>query len=453
MKDNSNRPGLFYQIKNINPSVLLFIAAIIAIILANSSWQYGYFKFLDAPVNLQIGTYSLFQHHGKPMTMLQFVNDALMSLFFFIIGLEIKREIMVGELSSFRKALPPIIAAIGGMILPVLIFTIFANDPDSIHGAAIPMATDIAFALAVISLLGSKVPTSLKVFLTTLAVVDDIGGILVIAIFYSAGINWIPLLLGFLLLALSYILGSRGVNKDYIFYIIGFFVWTFFLESGVHTTISGVLLAMTIPAKGTIKLPELMQHVDHFSNTFKPVYEKEDGNIGFVSHDQVITLGKMEKRYERSIPLVQRMEHYLSPLVNYIILPLFAFVNSGITFEGIDLASLAVIPAGIFFGLVIGKSVGIFGFTWLSSKIKLISLPKGMTYLNLFGVSFFGGIGFTVSLFIASLSYTNLPNGEVLLNQAKMGVLAGTVVSGILGFFILRAILRKEKKAGILPVD
>lgn len=450
MTGTVRRPGLFYQILNFNPSLLLFLAAILAIIFANSSWQDAYFNLLHSPVKVQVGEYLLFQVHDRAMSLLEFVNDALMAVFFFVIGLEIKREIILGELSSPRKALLPILAAIGGMIVPVLIFLLFAHEGSAIRGAAIPMATDIAFALAVISLLGKKVPLSLKIFLTTLAVVDDIGGILVIAIFYTSTIAWTPLLIGFALILLSFVLGAKGVNKDYIYYMIGFVIWTLFLQSGIHTTISGVLLAMTIPAKSTIMLPQLMEHTQGFLRDFKPKYEKEGRGVGFVSPSQLIDLGKMEHRFVRSVPLVQRMEHYLSPVVNYIILPLFAFVNSGVTFGGISVGDLMIVPAGIFFGLVVGKCLGIFGFTWLFTKLKLVSLPQGMTQANLFGVSLFGGIGFTVSLFIANLSYTPLPvMGQTLLNQAKIGVFAGTLVSGLLGFFILSNILTKEKKRNL----
>lgn len=433
-------------VKGVNPSVLLFVAAIIAIILANSPLKDMYFTILDSPVNVKIGEYSLFSHHGQTMSLQHFVNDALMAIFFFVIGLEIKKEIMIGELSSARKALLPIIAALGGIVMPVLFFFLVAHEAPAVRGAAIPMATDIAFALAVLSLLGRRVPVALKIFLTALAVVDDIGGILVIAIFYTSHIAWTPLLLGFLLLGICYLFGRKGLDKSYIYYLIGFGVWTLFLSSGVHTTISGVLLALTIPARATVRLPELMSSMKEMVSKFEPTYE---GGVGsdFISHEKLITLRKMEKRVERTISPVQFMEHDLHPLVNYLILPLFAFVNSGVTFGGITLSELASVPFAIFLGLFFGKTLGIFGFTYAFLRMGVVRLPSGMTRRNLFGVSIFGGIGFTVSLFIANLSYGPLGEvGTALLNQAKIGVFAGTFVSGVVGYFVLARILKKEER-------
>ncbi len=434
-------------VSKINPSVLLFLAAIVAIILANSPLKDIYFAILDAPVNVEIGSYNLFQHHNEPMSLLLFVNDALMAIFFFVIGLEIKKEIKIGELSTFRKALLPIIAAVGGMIIPVIFFFIIDHESPAVRGAAIPMATDIAFALAVLSLLGKRVPVSLKIFLTALAVVDDIGGILVIAIFYTSHISWTPLLLGILLLITTYFLGKRGLDKSYIYYFIGFIIWTLFLSSGVHTTIAGVLLALIVPAKATVKLPELVESMKEMVNKLDVSYEGDNKNANFIAHNQLISLRKMEKRVERTISPVQFMEHDLHPLVNYLILPLFAFVNSGVTFGGITMAELSGVPLAVFVGLFLGKTVGIFGFTYLFSRMGVVRYPAGMTTRNLFGVSVFGGIGFTVSLFIANLSYA--PLGEIgaqLLNQAKIGVFAGTIISGLVGYFLLSSILKKEER-------
>ncbi|MDO4695648.1 Na+/H+ antiporter NhaA [Porphyromonas sp.] len=434
-------------VRGVNPSVLLFISAIIAIIFANSPLRDIYFSFLDSPVNVTIGSYNLFSHHGHAMSLQDFVNDALMAIFFFVIGLEIKKEIMIGELSSMRKALLPIIAAIGGMVVPVLFFLLVSHESPAMRGAAIPMATDIAFALAVLSLLGKRVPIALKIFLTALAVVDDIGGILVIAIFYTSHIAWTPLLLGLGLLVLCYFLGRKGLDKAYIYYLIGFFVWTLFLSSGVHTTISGVLLALTIPAKATVKLPDLMASMKYMVSKFEPTYEGDTTNSDFISHGKLIALRKMEKRVERTISPVQFMEHDLHPIVNYFILPLFAFVNSGVTFGGITLGELAGVPLAVFLGLFFGKMIGVFGFTYIFLRLGVVRLPAGVTRNNLFGVSIFGGIGFTVSLFIANLSYGPLGEiGAALLNQAKIGVFVGTFVSGVFGYFYLSKVLKKEER-------
>lgn len=440
-----NRLGSF--VAKINPSVLLFLAAIIAVICANVPMLHDtYFSILNAPVNITIGDYNLFQHHGEAMSLQLFVNDALMAIFFFVIGLEIKKEVMIGELATVRKALLPVIAALGGMIVPVLVFYAVEHKMPMSHGAAIPMATDIAFALAVLSLLGKRVPVSLKIFLTALAVVDDIGGILVIAIFYTSHISFTPLLLAIALLLLSYILGRSGLSKAYVYYFIGFVIWTLFLSSGIHTTIAGVLLAFTIPAKATIKLHDLFTSMKEFVNQHDTFYEGGVAGADFISHGKLVALRKMEKRVERTISPAQFIEHDLAPLVNYLILPLFAFVNSGITFGGDTPINLLSIPLAVFAGLFIGKTIGIFSFTYLFTRLGVVRYPAGMTTKNLLGVSIFGGIGFTVSLFIANLSYSPLGlEGLEYLNEAKIGVFAGTIVSGVVGYIVLSSILKKEE--------
>lgn len=433
----------------VNPSVFLFLAAILAMIFANSALQGTYHAILNAPVTLEIWGYNFFEIHGRSMTVAEFINDALMAIFFFSVGLEIKKEMTIGSLSSFRKAMLPVLAALGGMIVPVLVFLSICHTDPAMRGMAVPMATDIAFALAVLGLLGDKVPSTLKIFLMALAVVDDIGGILVIAIFYSSGIKLIPLLIGIGFLFISFFLGKRGVVRSSVYYLLFFIVWSFFLHSGIHTTIAGVLLALTVPHKPTIRPRELFQDLQNMQTklqyTTQPEYEMRD----FLETDEIEELRRTERRIHRLISPVQVMESETSSVVNYLVLPLFAFANSGITFGGIPMEALLGLPLAIFLGLLVGKTVGIFGFTYILSKLKLIKLSPGITPKNLFGVSIFGGIGFTVSLFIATLAYHGLgAEGDLLLNEAKLGIFAGTLVSGALGYFVLKSILRTERKHG-----
>ena len=248
------KPLRRFAIMKPNASLLLFMATIIAMVLANSPLASSYHQLLAFPIDLQAGKFNFFSHHGEPMSMLAFVNDALMAVFFFVIGLEIKQEVLIGELSSFRKALMPIIAACGGMIVPVIFYMLVCHEPPASAGAAIPMATDIAFALAVLGLLGNRVPLSLRIFLTALAVVDDIGGIIVIALFYSSHIAIEPLLIAFGFLALLAIGGRMQINNYFFYFILGFVVWMFFLESGIHPTIAGVLVAFTVPARPRVEM-------------------------------------------------------------------------------------------------------------------------------------------------------------------------------------------------------
>ncbi len=428
-----------------NGSVLLFSAAILAIILANSSWNDAYQFFLNQKITLSIGDYSFFEHNGHSMSVLQFVNDALMAVFFFLVGLEIKQEVLVGELSSFKKALLPIIAACGGMIVPVLVFFSICHEAPSSLGAAIPMATDIAFALAVLSILGKRVPHSLKIFLTALAVVDDIGGIIVIAVFYSTQFSLTPLLISLVLLLIVFLGGKAGIKSNYFYYIMGFIIWTLFIESGVHATISGVLLAFCVPARPKTHLLDLPKELRRLLEIMPREEHRTKEHALVLSEGQQHVINTIRHRSAGAISPLQSIEGELTPFVNFFVLPLFAFVNSGVTLGGVTADQIMGIPLAIFLGLLVGKTLGIFGFTWLSIKTKACNAPKGMTPANLFGVSIFGGIGFTVSLFIANLSY-GVHGFDNLLNEAKMGIFAGTIASGIIGCLVLKFILKCEKQ-------
>lgn len=425
-------------------SFLLFMATILAMLLANSPWAYAYHHILAHPIDLHIGSWNLFSHHGESMSMLAFVNDALMAVFFFVIGLEIKQEVLIGELSSVRKAVLPVIAACGGMIVPVLFYVLVCNTAPEVRGAAIPMATDIAFALAVLGLLGKRVPLSMRIFLTALAVVDDIGGIIIIALFYSSDIAFQPLLISIALLAFLYFGGKMRVNNIIFYYVVGFFVWMLFLESGIHPTIAGVLVAFTVPARPKVNLNDFTCDMTGYLNMLDYTEVRQSKTASVLTPTQIQVLNNIHLLANNTISPLQSIADKLHPLVNYLILPLFAFVNAGVTFGDIQPASLVNVPLAVFVGLFVGKSLGIFSFTYLFARTSLGSLPAGMTRMNLFGVSMLGGIGFTVALFIANLSFADMGAiGGNLLNQAKLGVFAGSFVSGLCGYLILKKVLPK----------
>lgn len=434
-----------FAIQKPNASLLLFMATIVAMILANSPWAHTYHQLLAFPIDLQAGRFSFFSHHGEPMSMLAFVNDALMAVFFFVIGLEIKQEILIGELCSIRKALLPVIAAFGGMIVPVLFFILVCDTPPEVRGAAIPMATDIAFALAVLGLLGKRVPLSLRIFLTALAVVDDIGGIIIIALFYSGEIAIQPLLMSIGILALLYVGGKMRINNVLFYYIAGFFVWMLFLESGIHPTIAGVLIAFTVPARPVIKLDDFTCDMTGYLNLLNFADVKHSKKAAVLTPTQIQVLNNIHSLADKTISPLQTIADKLHPLVNYLILPLFAFVNAGVTFGDIQPQSLLNIPLAIFLGLFVGKTLGIFSFTYFFVRTRLVSMPAGMSKRNLLGVSMLGGVGFTVALFIANLSFDGSSAlGADLLNQAKLGVFAGSFISGLCGYLMLKWVLPKE---------
>lgn len=417
------------------------VIVLLAMLVANSPWSEAYLNFWDKRVYLQVGDFNLFNHHGHPMTLMTFINDVLMTIFFFSVGLEIKREILVGELSSFRQALLPIIAACGGMLLPVIIYYMITKGTQAENGLAIPMATDIAFSLGVLCLFGKRVPISLKIFLTAFAVVDDIGGILVIALFYTSHLD--PTWLIYAGTALSVLCaGNRmGVHNHWFYIVGGFVLWYCFLQSGIHATIAGVVAAFTVPAT-----PHL--HTGKYINYIKQNIEEFPGNTCkkdiILNKEQINALKCIESASDRVISPLQSLEDNLHALVNYVVIPLFAFANAGIVLasEYGGQLEIGMLTWAVTIGLVIGKFVGIYLFTWLTIKSRLSTLVNGMTWSNLAGISLLGGIGFTVSLFIANLSFGN---DAEMLGQAKLGVLFGTAIAGILGYIVLYFTLPKEK--------
>lgn len=416
---------------NVNGGMLLIFTAVLAMVIANSAWGKLYFDLWNYPISMQIGSFNLFSHHGSPLTLAGFINDGLMAIFFFHVGLEVKREILVGELSSFSKASLPVVAAIGGMVFPVFIYLFMTGAAPESRGAAIPMATDIAFSLGVLSLLGKRVPLSLKIFLMAFAVVDDIGGILVIAIFYSANIQ-----VGYLLFALALFLllcfaNYKNVTSLSLYILVGIAIWYLFLQSGVHSTIAGVLTAFAIPARPRLNVRKYIERI----RTSIEAFPRAANEVLVLTKEQIYELKNIEGASNKVISPLQSVEDRLHGVVNYFIMPLFAFVNAGIVFDGALADSAGVVTLAVLLGLFPGKLVGIFSFTWIAVRLKLVELPVGSTWKGILGISILGGIGFTVSLFIANLSFgSEYPE---LLNQAKIGIVAGTLLSGLIGFFIL----------------
>lgn len=425
----------------VNGGMVLMIVAVLAMVVANSPWADAYHAFWSHPVSLQVGSFNLFSHHGEPLTLMAFINDALMAVFFFSVGLEIKREVLVGELSSLRQALLPIIAAVGGMLIPVLLYFALTAGTPAADGLAIPMATDIAFSLGVLSLFGKRVPLSLKIFLTAFAVVDDIGGILVIAFGYTSHLD-VAYLLGALGVLLLLAVANRMRVMSRTFYCwAGIVVWYLFLQSGVHATIAGVLVAFTIPSIPCLNVKKYIARIRENVAEF-PHFDKSSI---LLTPNQIDILKSIESASDRVISPLQFMEDRMHGMVNYLIMPLFAFANAGITLSGAEGAVAGPVTYAIVIGLVLGKSVGIYLFTWLAVRSRVTALPQGMNWQNVAGVSLLGGFGFTVSLFIANLSFGE--TDEVLLNQAKLGVLVGTVLAGVLGYVVLRYVLPKQEGA------
>lgn len=447
--DNTVRPHqrVFFAARqalrrHISGSNILILATLGALVIANiHSLSPGYFNFWEQEVRLQIGEFNVFSHAGHPMSLLAFINDALMAVFFFTIGLEIKREILVGQLSSFRNALLPILAAVGGMIVPVVIFLCFARATDFTAGAAIPMATDIAFSLGVLAMLGSRVPLSLKIFLTTLAVVDDIGGILVIAIGYSDHVElsfllWAALLLGVLCI------GQLIHVKSKIFYLgIGGIIWFLFLNSGIHPTIAGVLIAFCIPAKPVFNPKSYIRTIRRAIGNFREENDEALSRYSILSHQQMDWLKQIESASDKVISPLQELEDSLHPIVNFLIVPLFAFANAGIYLLDMHPGDLfGGITVAIIVSLVAGKFIGIFGFSWLAVRLKLAPMPSLTTWGMIAGVSLLGGIGFTVSLFIANLAFSPADAVQAsLLNLSKLGIVVASLIAGASGYFTLRA--------------
>lgn len=405
--------------------ILLFLCAITALVWANSPGASSYEALWQVKLTVGFGDAVLSK------TLLHWINDGLMVVFFFVVGLEIKREVLVGELASPRKAALPIAAAIGGMLVPALIYASLNIGSPSISGWGIPMATDIAFALGVLALLGDRVSVGLKIFLTALAIIDDLGAVLVIAIFYTDTIAWGSLAIGGVALVLLAIANLAGVRKPLVYGLVGIVVWLAFLKSGVHATIAGVLLAMTIPSRTRIDTVEfLVRGRALLGDLEKAVDTEEDADA--VRHGAV---EELEVACELAQTPLHRLEHGLHPWVAFVIMPIFALANAGVSLAG-DVGAVIFdrVTLGVLLGLLVGKQVGVMLASWVAVRLNLGSLPSGTTWRQLYGVSWLAAIGFTMSLFIASLAFDDANS----LAASKVGVLGASLVAGLVGYVLLR---------------
>jgi len=406
--------------------IVLFLAVIAALLWVNSPYGTSYHEVWDTEVAAGVAKWAFRQ----PLHV--WINDGLMALFFFVIGLELKREFIAGELSTAKKAALPMIAALGGMIVPALIYIAFNHGSASSTGWGIPMATDIAFALGLLSLAGKHIPASVKVFLSALAVADDLGAVLVIAVFYTGSIAWGPLLLGLALLCVLWAGNKIGIRKNAFYLIAGIVIWYCFLLSGVHATIAGVLVACMIPARTKINEEEYVASMKKYTGDFERTVPQ---NGSLTTAEQHLTIDRIKKLCLDAETPLQKIETILHPWVAFVIMPLFALANSGIHIDAHFFTSLtSPICMGVIAGLIIGKFAGICSFVWLSVKFKWTEFPAGTTWRHIAGVAFLAGIGFTMSLFITSLAF----NDPEMINNAKSGILTASFIAGILGISILR---------------
>ena len=408
--------------------IILLIMTVIALVWANSPWSHSYEHFWHTPITLSIGPYELTN------TLVHWIDDGLMGIFFFAVGLEIKREVLVGELASLKKSALPLMAAVGGMIVPALIYVaINGTEGETARGWGIPMATDIAFALGILALLGKRVPASLVIFLAALAIADDIGAVLVIAIFYTSELSLVYLAIGIGAFLLAVGANISGARNPVTYGIIGAIAWLAFLKSGVHATIAGVMIAMAVPAKQRINIRRFIDYGQYLLNRLKKAKNMDDS--AFATHEQANIIQTLEDSCEHVMTPLQRYEHGLHMWVAYFIMPIFALANAGVIVGGNFMRDLtSPIGIGIICGLVLGKQIGITFFAWLSVKMGFAALPRGVTWRHIYGAAWLGGIGFTMSLFVANLAFGESELGEM----SKVGILAGSIIAGTVGYLILR---------------
>lgn len=405
--------------------ILLLLATISAIIWANSSFSESYLALWDYKIGFTSESFEL----SKPLIL--WINDGLMAIFFFLIGLEIKREFLIGELNSVKKIAFPLFGALGGMIIPVLFFVVLNQNPETLKGWGIPMATDIAFSLAILKVLGNRVPLSLKMFLTAFAIVDDLGAVLVIALFYSGSIKMSLLGIALLLLVVLYFLSYKGYYSKFLLIVLGIAVWILFLKSGIHPTLAGVLLAFSVPIRQKIKTPEFIDNLIIITNNIKEAKRKE---TPILSQEQIQQIDDLEDWTNKYQSPLQHLEHNLHDWVAYFIIPVFALANAGVmTNSSVPLETALVI--NIIVCLVLGKSIGITSIILIAKKIKLIEVPSDINNWQIIGVSFLAGIGFTMAIFIASLAFIGDPT---YIDSAKIGILIGSLISAIIGYLILK---------------
>jgi NhaA family Na+:H+ antiporter len=415
---------LFRQFTRLQASggILLLAAAAVALIWANSAWGQGYFDLWETYLTVSLGSMALKEN------LLHWVNDGLMVIFFFVVGLEIKREVLVGELASPRRAALPLVAAVGGMVVPALIYVAFNIGRPGEAGWGIPMATDIAFVLGILTLFGSRVPVSLKVFFTALAIADDLGAVLVLALFYSGEISWLALGVAAALLAALVVLNLGRVRHPLPYGLLGIGLWLAFLQSGLHPTIAGVLLALTIPARSRVETEAFMAQC---TAALRGLGRQDPDEASRRRQAAAQTLEVIAERIQTPL---QRLERNLNPWVAYLVVPVFALANAGVGLSGNLLEALTQpLSLGIILGLLLGKSVGITLFSWLAVKAGIADLPYGVSWRQLFAASWLAGIGFTMSLFIASSAFEE----PALLTLAKMDILFASVLAALVGFVLI----------------
>ncbi len=419
------RPFQLFLENDTSIGILLLAATVLALVFANSALAPLYNGFWHLPVSLTLGPWSI--THDLHF----WVNDLLMAIFFFVVGLEIKREILVGELASPRQAALPIVAALGGVVVPALFYIMLNVGGPGASGWGIPMATDIAFALGAMALLGSRVPVTLKVFLTALAIVDDIAAVLVIAVFYTSQIQWAAL--GYAALVMVALLAANwlGVRHPLPFGLLGVLMWFAVLHSGVHATIAGVLLAMTIPSRTVTNPDQFLADARSCIDLFEQSCHR--GQSLMADEAKQSAVHALENACEEVQPPLHRMEHSLHPWVMFVIMPVFALANAGVVLDANSLRFSNPVVMGVMLGLVLGKPIGITLASWLAVRSGFASLPAGVSWAQIHGAGWLGGIGFTMSLFVAGLAF---PDGESL-TMAKLGILAGSTCAGMVGALLL----------------
>ena len=441
IKTESSFAGLVKRY--VSASGLLIAATLAALICANiPAVSEKYFALWQQPIALSIGGFNVFSHGGHAMTLMDFINDFLMFFFFLSVGLEIKREILCGELSTRQKALLPVIGACGGMLIPVVFFyAICMGDPLAERGCAIPMATDIAFSLGVLSVFGKRVPVGLKIFLAALAVADDLGGIIVIAIFYSQGLEWGYLLSAVAVIGILLWCNKRDVRLKQVYMSLGFVLWYLVLNSGIHATIAGVALAFCIPANLGLGTRYYLERIRDCVNVYPDIDVTEaDRNKPMVlAKEEIQHLRRIESASDHLISPLQDIEDYLYYPINFGVIPIFAFANAGVAFGGLTFGDVAL---GVMLGLLLGKFLGVLSFSWLSMKLGLCQMPAGANWKSFASVCMVCGIGFTVSMFIAELSFRGAgAEAAAYLDEAKLGILSGTIASALVGCIMLHLTL------------
>ncbi len=415
-------------------SIILFGATVAALILANSPLSDQFLDFWKNYITFSLPGFEL----SKPIY--KWINDGLMAIFFFLIGLEIKREILSGELSHVKKASLPLFAAIGGMVIPAALFTVLNAGNAGGEGWGIPMAADIAFSLGILTLLGNRVPSGIKIFLMAFAIIDDLGAVLVIAFFYSTNLIWANIFVGLGIVVALAILSKFNYYSKYIFFIAGVIVWVLFLKSGIHATIAGVLMALTIPLSRKTDTRSFYEKSKALLDVFLTECKTQgEGEKSVLTKKQLHAIDELEELTENTTSPLQHSEHMLHGWVSYLIMPIFALANAGVAFSFSGDSNL-ILSLNLAISMVVGNFIGIFSFSWLAIKLNIAELPQNVNFKQLAGVSFLGGLGFTMSLFINGLAYDD-PN---LIDSAKMGILLGSLIAGLLGYFMIRLTVKPK---------